>query len=176
MNFIRIFIGCSAKENLDSRYQNLAHQLSASLSNYEVVVGGSFVGLMKLVCEQIPKNQVTQVYLKDYFDEIEDNSNSVFLCDTSFERVKQIWDLSDCFLILPGGTGTLSELFSFLEENRTKKKKKSIYLLNWNGFYNELIVFLQKLQQERFREDDILEEICMVKSVEEFIELLEKEV
>ena len=85
MNFIRIFIGCSAKENLDSRYQNLAHQLSASLSNYEVVVGGSFVGLMKLVCEQIPKNQVTQVYLKDYFDEIEDNSNSVFLCDTSFE-------------------------------------------------------------------------------------------
>ena len=79
-------------------------------------------------------------------------------------------------MILPGGTGTLSELFSFLEENRTKKKKKSIYLLNWNGFYNELIVFLQKLQQERFREDDILEEICMVKSVEEFIELLEKEV
>lgn len=172
---MRIFVGCSSKEEIDEKYKVVATRMSHLLCSYDIVIGGTFMGLMKLVSRSISKEQITQVCLKDYLKNEEDLTNFI-VCDTSFERLQKIWELSDCFLLLPGGTGTLSEFFSFFEENRTKSKKKKIYLLNYDGFYDEILFFLQSLEKEKFCDESFMEDVFVVKTPEEFIELLKKEV
>lgn len=80
-------------------------------------------------------------------------------------------ELSDAFIALPGGFGTLEELFEVITLNQLELHKKPVGILNVNGFYNYL-----KLQLERMVDDKLLLEPhrVMVMFESEPIELLER--
>ena len=80
---MRIFVGCSSKEEIDEKYKVVATRMSHLLCSYDIVIGGTFMGLMKLVSRSISKEQITQVCLKDYLKNEEDLTNFI-VCDTSF--------------------------------------------------------------------------------------------
>ncbi len=65
-------------------------------------------------------------------------------------RKKMMFELSDAAIILPGGFGTLDELFEMLTWNQLKIHDKKIYILNSDGFYNHLIHHIHQLEKEGF--------------------------
>ena len=81
--------------------------------------------------------------------------------------MKQIWDQSDFFLFLPGGTGTLGEIITFLEENRAKKQKKKIIVFNYDHYYDDVFAFIEKAKQNCFINEEILEGIIFITSLKD---------
>ncbi len=166
---MRYFIGCSSKDEVDQKYHHLAKEVGKILQNEKIVVGGSYSGLMGCVAKE-NACEVTQVILDVYVskDEVLDHG---IICHSSFERLANIWNLSDVFLFLPGGTGTLAEILSFLEENRTQNTKK-ILILNEDGFYDEVIQFFRKCQEEKFSPKEIFDHLIIFSHVEELKEFV----
>lgn len=164
---MKIFIGCSSKEEIPETFLNLAEELGEFLKKEQIIIGGTKVGMMGRVVRNIPLENVTQIILKDYLEEGVLPTKSMRICDTSFERMEQIWKSADVFLFLPGGTGTLGEMISFLEENRMSWKKKKIYILNHQNYYDDIIKFIEKAKKLRFSNDEILSEFLFVNNIDE---------
>ena len=76
-------------------------------------------------------------------------------------RKKMIYERSDAAIILPGGFGTLDELFEMLTWNQLKIHDKKIYILNSGGFYNHLIFHLRNLEKEGFLYDSVDDRITV---------------
>jgi uncharacterized protein (TIGR00730 family) len=66
------------------------------------------------------------------------------------ERKDMLFKMSDLFICLPGGFGTLDELFEILTLNQLNYLKKDIFILNIQGFYSPIIQHLDQLVQENF--------------------------
>jgi len=66
------------------------------------------------------------------------------------QRKLKIHELSDGFIALPGGFGTLEELFEIITWSQLGLHQKPIGLLNSNGFYNNLITMLEKMTVKGF--------------------------
>lgn len=169
---MKIFVGCSSRDELEEKYYNLAMKVSEKLSNHELVIGGTSVGMMQCVASKFPSEKITQIILKDYLEEGMSFTNEVLIPETSFERMNLIWDRAEAFLFLPGGTGTLGEMISFLEENRMREQKKKLYLFNFNHFYDEFLSFIEKLKKEHFSNDDLLDGLYIIRDMNELEELL----
>lgn len=65
-------------------------------------------------------------------------------------RKQRIAQLSDGFVILPGGYGTFEELGSFLGGNINKLYSKPVVLYNYHGFYDKLLAFFDEMAQKQF--------------------------
>jgi hypothetical protein len=65
----------------------------------------------------------------------------------------------DAVIVLPGGFGTMDELFEILTWNQLKIHHKKIYILNSDGFYNHLQKHINQMKKEGFLQDELLESI-----------------
>ncbi len=74
-------------------------------------------------------------------------------------RKKMIYDRCDAVIVLPGGFGTMDELFEILTWNQLKIHNKKIYILNSDGFYNHLQKLISRMQKEGFLQDELLDAI-----------------
>ncbi len=87
-------------------------------------------------------------------------------------RKKIMYDLCDAAIILPGGNGTLDEMFEMLTWNTLKIHNKKIILLNSAGFYNHLISHIAHMQQCNFLYEDWRERIMVTDTAREIIAFL----
>ncbi|MCI8575071.1 MAG: hypothetical protein HFI09_01225 [Bacilli bacterium] len=163
---MKIFIGCSSRNEIDSDYFELARRVGRSLLQHELIIGGTRNGMMGEVARVFDDEKVTQIILKAYVSD-EMCNDHVMICDTSFLRMNLIWSQADCFLFLPGGTGTLGEIITFLEENRAKEEKKRIIILNYNHYYDDLLRFIEKAKTELFSNEEILEGLLVIEDENE---------
>jgi len=85
-------------------------------------------------------------------------------------RKKILYERGDVAIILPGGFGTLDELFEMLTWNQLKLHDKKIFVLNTAGFYTHLYQHLQTVQREGFLYDDPGERIFFCGTPEEIFE------
>lgn len=165
---MKLFIGCSSRDDLEEEYYELSRTISNLVQSHEVIVGGTSEGMMREVTKSLSSSQVKRIVLNDYLTEDYDIiKNHVIPCNTSFERLKRIWNMADVFLILPGGTGTLEELLAFLEENRTQEKRKKIILFNYHHFYDGICDFVRELIKKRFSNEEILTGFIVVETLED---------
>jgi uncharacterized protein (TIGR00730 family) len=81
-------------------------------------------------------------------------------------------DKSDAFLILPGGLGTLDELFEVWTGRQIKAHNKPIIIGNWDGYYDKLLSFLQQADHQGFLSVDHLDGITILNSVEDIVDTL----
>jgi uncharacterized protein (TIGR00730 family) len=87
-------------------------------------------------------------------------------------RKKMMYELSDAAIILPGGNGTLDELFEMLTWNTLQIHNKKIFLLNSGGYYQHLIAHLQTMQAEGFLYEQWTDRLKVNSSPEEIISWL----
>jgi uncharacterized protein (TIGR00730 family) len=87
-------------------------------------------------------------------------------------RKKLMYELSDAAIILPGGNGTLDELYEMLTWNTLQIHDKRIYLLNSGGFYQHLIAHMNQMQQEGFLYENWRERLRVVDDPQEIIAFL----
>ena len=88
------------------------------------------------------------------------------------ERKKKMYELCDAALILPGGFGTLDELFEMLTWNQLSIHDKPIFILNSSGFYDHLITHIHQLQKNGFLYEPAEKRIKFLKSPGELLRRL----
>lgn len=157
MNQIRnIAIYCGSSPGLDPYYMNAAFALGEFLGSNQIglVYGGASVGLMGAVANGClsKKGSVTGVlpkFLKK--KEIEHSGlGQLILVESMHERKLKMFDLSDAFVILPGGLGTMEEFFEVITWSQLGLHQKPIIILNWLGFYDPLLKLLKTMVESGF--------------------------
>ena len=168
---MKVWITSSSKVE-DKKYLEIAKNVATlfSQNNYELVCGGIQSSMMKEVYEVFLENkrEISCVTLKCYNEEF-DTIKPIYV-DSTFDRTKTLYNTSDIIVFLPGGTGSLSEMFSSLEEYRTISSNKRLFLYNYDGFYDEFIIVLNKLVGLGFNDKSILEKIEIVNTIDELRE------
>ncbi|MGI9286902.1 MAG: TIGR00730 family Rossman fold protein [Pseudomonadales bacterium] len=151
---ICVFTGSSLGRN--NSYQHAAGRLGAELARRGIglVYGGASVGLMGVIADATLNNggKVIGVLPQSLADlEIaHQHLTELRVVSSMHERKAQMADLSDAFIALPGGIGTLEETFEVWTWSQLGIHKKPIGLLNVAGFYNGLENFLDHLVTEAF--------------------------
>ena len=96
-----------------------------------------------------------------------DNITELTVVDDMHMRKRRLYDLCDAALILPGGFGTMDELFEILTWNQLFIHNKPIFLLNSAGFYDHLVMHIRLLEKEQFLYEKIEESLIIINVPEE---------
>lgn len=152
----RITVFCGSSLGSDDIYKTQAGLVGRAFAKHNIglVYGGAKVGLMGAVADGVLSNGgevigVLPVFLKSK-EIAHQQLTELILVDTMHERKTRMNDLCDGVIALPGGFGTLEELFEMLTWAQLGLHKKPIGILNVNGFYDALIVLIQTMVEKGF--------------------------
>ena len=174
---IKVCVFCGSKSGNHENYLKVAFKVGKELSKkkYSVIYGGGKRGLMGALAEGVTTNKgnlfsVIPKYFQDK-DIILKNSNKIIYTKDFYERKKMMIKYADIFLILPGGYGTLDELFEVISLNQLNIIKKKVVLLNINNFWNSLKILIKDMKKEGFlyTKENIIFKSSVAKTIE-FIE------
>ena len=141
----RITVFCGSSFGTEEIYKEQAALLGETLAeqNIELVYGGANVGLMGAVADGVlSKGGKVIGVLPDFLRSKEiahQGLTELILVESMHERKTKMNDLCDGVIALPGGFGTLEELFEMITWAQLGLHKKPIAILNINGFYDSLI-------------------------------------
>ncbi len=155
---MKIFVGCSSKDNIPKKYiDDCTNYLEKLLKENDLVFGAYHYGLMASCYDIAKKNkrEVIAVCPKVYEHDLREmNCDKEVLTDNISDRTRAAVLNSDALIYLPGGIGTVYELFATLELKRCHEFNKPIVLYNSCGYFDEVLALLDKMINENF----ILEE------------------
>lgn len=152
----RIGVFCGANSGKNPLYTEAAEGLGKLLveRDLELVFGGSDMGLMRTVANSVLRSggKVTGV-IPDFFvgrEQAHTGLSDLRVVGSMHERKALMADLSDGFIALPGGLGTLDELFEIATWAQLGLHRKPFGLLNVAGFHDSLLMFLDQCVAEDF--------------------------
>lgn len=152
----RICVYCGSNPGNNPAYRAAAYELGAFLAaaGHGLVYGGGHVGLMGAVADgALSKGgEVIGVIPKSLMDKELGHGGVTELrvVGSMHERKQMMVDLSDGFIALPGGFGTLDELFETLTWLQLSFHDKPVGLLNVGGFFDGLIDFIGHMSENGF--------------------------
>jgi len=141
----RLCVFCASSPGTDTEVTDATVQLGRLMADrgIELVYGGGAVGLMGLIADTVIEagGTVTGVIPKDLFSREVAHRGITTLEEVSsmHERKARMYELSDAFLALPGGFGTLDELAEVLTWSQIGIHKKPIGVLDIGGFWQPLL-------------------------------------
>ena len=147
----RLAIYCGSATPADPLYIDTARAVGRSLAErgIGIVYGGGRLGLMGAVADSAlaAGGEVIGVIPQALVDaEVAHRGLSeLHVVETMHERKARFTDLSDGFVTLPGGTGTMDELWEALSWAQLGYHAKPVGLLNTGGYYDELVAFWEKM-------------------------------
>ncbi len=147
-------IFCGAHDGPDPAFIAVARALGRKLAEEKIrlVYGGGSLGMMGAVADAcLEKDGEVIGVIPELLMNRELGHRGIArleLVPDMATRKQKMADLSDAFIALPGGFGTLDEIFEMIAWNRLHIQAKPIGLLNVNGFYDDLISFCRRLQLE----------------------------
>ena len=177
MKKICVFCGSSKPEN-HTKLENEVISLGNLIlkKKLQLVYGGAKIGLMGLVANTILKGggYVTGIIPKllSKKEIINKEVSDLIIVNNMHERKKKMYDLSDAFIILPGGIGTLEEFSEITTWKILGIEKKPIFLLNFDGFYDYIIKQFEVMEKYNFLYSDILKEVIVLNSISDLDSLL----
>ncbi len=152
----RICVFCGANTGKRDQYSTAAKDLAEELVSreIEIVYGGGRIGLMGVLAERaielggrvigvIPESLATKEVAHDSISEL-------IVVGSMHERKAKMAELSDGFISLPGGIGTIEETFEMLTWSQLGFHNKPCGIINVLGFYDKLIEFLNHISEEKF--------------------------
>lgn len=152
----RICVFASSSNYLKDIYYEDARLLGELIgkNNYDLVYGGSNLGLMWACAEQAKFNGskligIMPKKLQD-FGVFTDGCDEFYVTSGMRERKAKLDELSDAVIALAGGFGTLEELSEMVVQKQLGYNKKPIVILNTNGFYNKLNEFFEEIICQKF--------------------------
>ena len=147
-----------AQENIILVYGGGNKGLMGALANGCLAQGGKVIGIMpKLLLEWEAQHT---------------GLTELIITEDMHERKKILYEKGEAGLVLPGGMGTLDELFEMLTWNNFKIHNKKIFILNIDGYYDALIHLLDKMDTNGFMYDNWKDRIIVCPSVEALKPLL----
>lgn len=173
-----VFIACSSRDAINEEYKELATRISIIFTNngYNLATGGASTGMMGKTYEVFhDNNKAVYAYtVSKYEKDLENLKDSFgYIYQNTFDRTKCLYEKANIIIFLPGGTGTLGELFACLEENRTTENPKQIILFNYNGYFDKVLDLIYYCVTNKFNDESIYSYFKTI-STEEELELLLK--
>lgn len=156
MEFNSIAVYCGSMKGNNPKYAEKAAELGELMAkqNIRLVYGGGSVGLMGVIGSSILEHGGQAIGVAPHFlghrEVLHHNLHEMHMVDTMFERRNLMIDLSDAFIAMPGGYGTLDEIGEVLMLTILGDKKFPCGFLNVNGFYDPMIEMLDKMMHEGF--------------------------
>ena len=153
INMSRRYFACvygGASEKIDDIYKNEVEKLGKIIvdNGFSLVYGAGATGCMGAVARGVTASGGYVMGISPHFiskfEEIYDCDNTVMV-DTMGERKTLMEKHGDLFIIAPGGIGTMDEFFQVLTLKYLERLIKPIVILNYNGFYDELIALMKAL-------------------------------
>ena len=151
-----ICVYCGSSPGLGETYLESARELGEELVRRDIslVYGGASIGLMGEVANAVLEGggKVTGVLPKDLFRREVPHAGLTELIEVStmHERKAIMADLADAFIALPGGLGTIEELFEILTWSQLKIHNKPCGVLNIAGYYDKLGEFVNFAVTQEF--------------------------
>ena len=174
-----VCVFCASSSTLDQQWLELASQLGKSLGprGHSLVSGGGRVGMMGAVADGARAGGASTlgVIPQRLVDlEIADLRSDELIVTTDMGARKNIMiDRSDAFITLPGGLGTLDELFEVWTTAMLDLHRKPIILLDPTGFYDGLWHWLTGLADTEFVRRPAMAQVLIVRSIEEALDAIE---
>ncbi len=177
---MNVAIYCGSQTGKSPIYMEKAKELGAQLASASIgiVYGGSNVGLMGAVAdaalanngkvigimpEHLQKREIAHLHLTE-----------IHFVDSMHVRKKKMIDLSDAFIALPGGCGTLDEYFEVFTWAQIGLHNNPVILYNINGFYDALILHFNKMIEEGFIREEQSDILQVATSAEGILDKLKK--
>lgn len=151
-----ICVFCASSRTLDQRWLDLAAETGAELARrgHTLVSGGGCVGMMGALADgaRSAGGRTVGVIPQSLVDlEVADLASDELLVTESMASRKTLMiDKSDAFLTLPGGLGTLDELFEVWTTATLALHAKPMVLIDTDGFYRPLLDWLDTLADQHF--------------------------
>lgn len=176
MKIEKIGIFCGSSVGAQAAYTEASRQLGALLAkkNIEIIYGGGKVGLMGVIADSCMNHQgkVTGVITHFLHDKEvgHDEITHMHHVDNMSERKNLIAELSDAYIALPGGFGTLDEVMEVITYFQLGISNKPIAFLNTQGYYTKLFDFLEHAMHEKFMKPQHLKNLILQENPEDLLQ------
>ena len=179
---MKICVFCSANSNIDQDFYTMTWELGTRLAQegHTIVFGGTDMGLMECIAKaaKVAGGQIIGVVPT----KVEENGHTSqhmdvhIPCDNLNDRKALMMAQADVFIALPGGIGTLDEVFSVAASATIGYHRKRVILYNMKGFWDSLIACLDDLHAKGVTRKQWQSYICVANTLEDVLHLLETDV
>jgi len=153
---LSLCVYCGSRSGIDASFSEAAREVGTLVGSlgWQLVYGGGRAGLMGVVADAalaagarvvgvIPRALMTRELGHSGLSELH-------IVETMHERKKMMAERSDAFVALPGGIGTLEELFEVWTWRQLGYHDKPVGLLNCGGYFDALLGFLHEIEAQGF--------------------------
>ena len=166
INTVCVFCGASTGMNL--AYERAARDLGTLISEQglRLVFGAGKMGMMGLVADAVISGGgeaigVIPTFLKDR-ELAHDNLTELHVVDSMHERKQLMFNLSDAFIILPGGLGTLDEAIEIITWAQLSRHKKPIIMIDTEGYWEPFHKLIENISKNGFAHGPITDHYTTV--------------
>ena len=169
---------CGSKNGNNPLYIQHAADLGKIMAEHHVtlIYGGGSTGIMGTIADNVMANggKVTGIIPKVLveWERQHPGITELIVSDDMHARKKMLYNLCDAAIILPGGFGTLDELFEILTWNQLSIHDKPIFILNSGDFYKYLILHIQHIQNEQFLYEQTGKRMIILNNPSELVQYL----
>lgn len=165
MNIESVAVFCGSKTGNNPMFAVHTAELGKLLAMLKIklVYGGGSKGLMGIIADSVLKHDgkvmgvIPKVLIE--WEAQHKGLTELAIVPDMHARKKTMYEMSDAAIVLPGGYGTMDELFEMLTWNQLKIHDKKIYILNSAGYYNSLIQYIRTAEREGFFYEPIEERL-----------------
>ena len=168
MSIKSIAVFCGSKPGNNSLFIEHARQLGHLLAEKSItlIYGGGNKGIMGEIANAVlEKNGKVIGIIPKIFTEWEHQHHGISELHEVADmhtRKRMLYEKCDAAIILPGGYGTMDELFEILTWNQLNIHDKKIIIMNSGGFYDHLILHLEAMESENFLYHKIVDKLTIV--------------
>ncbi len=177
---MKITISSSSNNNIDEKYKISAKKLLdylVTLPNVELNWGSCSTSIMGLCYDTfkmsgLPINGYTTSKYAADLENLTYAKHKMF--NTTYDLKKQLFYDGDIIIVLFGGSGTISEFFAYLEENRSNDANKLLIVWNEGHFFDLTLEVIKDFVNKKFNDESIYDYFKVANNLEEFKSILKE--
>ncbi len=177
---VKICVFCGSSMGFGDLYKQAAGEVADFFikNNIGLVYGGANVGLMKILADKLLKKKIEVIGIMPQLlvdkEVAHTELNEMIVVDSMYTRKQKMVEISDGFIALPGGFGTLDELSEVLIMNQLRIVDKPVGILNVAGYFDKLFSFFEHAVQEGFVRKEHLNNLIISDDISDLVHRMEQ--
>ncbi|MBE7047096.1 MAG: TIGR00730 family Rossman fold protein [Ruminococcaceae bacterium] len=176
---MKICVYGASSYKIDSSFIQAGEKLGEIMAHkgHSLIFGGGANGMMGAAARGVYKGKGEIIGISPELFNVDgvlfENCNQMILTKTMRERKKLLEEMSDGFVVTPGGNGTFDEFFEILTLKQLGYHNKPIAILNTNGYFDKLVELFEEARKGEFVKDNCLKLYKVLNTPEEVIDYIE---
>jgi hypothetical protein len=169
---MNITVYCGANAGILPAYKEAAEALGNWIAKkgHTLVYGGGRIGLMGIISDRVLEEGGKVIGVIPHFlateEQMHQNATEMIKVETISERKKRMLEQGDCYIALPGGTGTLEEIVEAISLRLLERHKNPCIFINVEGYYEPLKTMLDAMVENGFLPQQSRDKIHFIDSAE----------